>query len=195
MEDFTFYFSLGWRHILNTGGLDHLLFILVLTCAYEPKEWKKVLMLVTAFTVGHSITLALCAFNIIKIKSSLVEFLIPCTIICSSVFNLVKTESRNYIRINYFIALFFGLIHGMGFANSIRFMLASDQNIIFPLAGFNIGLEAGQILFIFFTLAISLFVKKIQINFRWWTIIISTIVLLSAIWMVADRWILLNNNR
>ena len=122
MSDFSFYFRIGWQHIIGRDALDHQLFILALAAIYVIKEWKQVLILVTAFTIGHSITLFLSVFEIIKINSNWVEFLIPCTIIFTAITNLfLKKFTTKTIRINYFLALFFGLIHGLGFANTIRF--------------------------------------------------------------------------
>ena len=128
MSDFGFYFRLGWEHIISTNALDHQLFILALAAIYLLKDWKQVLILVTAFTIGHSITLALSVFDIIRFSSKWVEFLIPCTIVFTATANLFQKKfTPKSVRINYILALLFGLIHGMGFANSIRFMLASDQ--------------------------------------------------------------------
>lgn len=158
-------------------------------------EWKKVLILVTAFTIGHSLTLALSIYNIIRIKSELVEVLIPITIICNCVYNIFSNNTSRYIRFNYAIALCFGFIHGMGFANTIRFMMASDQTLLIPLTGFNLGLEAGQVLFVSLILLLTFLILKIKFNFRWWTLIITGIVLCTSIWMVMERWPMLNNNR
>ena len=139
MSDFGFYFSLGWEHIISWGALDHQLFILSLAGIYVLRDWRQVLVLVTAFTIGHSLTLALTVFNIIHFPSNWIEFLIPCTIIVTAVSNLFQRNfSSKSIRINYFLALFFGLIHGMGFANKLRYILAGDQNIGWSLFGFNV---------------------------------------------------------
>ena len=130
MQDFGFYFGIGWEHIISKNALDHQLFIAAIAAIYLLKDWKQVLILVTAFTIGHSVTLALSVFDVIRFSSSWVEFLIPCTIIITAVSNLFQKKfTAKSIRINYFLALAFGLIHGMGFANSIRFMLASDQSV------------------------------------------------------------------
>ncbi len=161
MSDFGFYFSLGWEHIISWDALDHQLFILALAAIYLLKEWKQVLVLVTAFTIGHSLTLALTIFNVIHFPSNWIEFLIPCTIVLTAISNLFqKNFTPRSIRINYFLALFFGLIHGMGFANKLRYILAKDQSIGWSLFGFNVGLEAGQIVVVIIVLAISfLFVQ------------------------------------
>src|SRR5664279_670445 len=142
MNDSELFFSLGWHHIISTSALDHILFIIALSAIYIFSDWKKVLILVTAFTIGHSLTLALSVYDIIRINSKLVEVLIPCTIVITAAFNFFqKSFDHKKIEINYFFALFFGLIHGMGFANTIRFMLPQDEKIAIPLLSFNVGLE------------------------------------------------------
>ena len=189
MSDFGFYFKLGWEHIISIGALDHQLFILALAAIYLLKDWKQVLILVTAFTIGHSITLALSVFDIIRFSAKWVEFLIPCTIVFTAIINLFqKSFTPRSVRINYFLVLFFGLVHGMGFANSIRFMLASDQSIGWGLFGFNIGLEVGQIavvlsILLFSTILITLF----KVNRRDWVIFASAGVFGLALKMALER--------
>src|SRR5438045_3074644 len=124
MNDFSFYFRLGWEHIISLEAVDHILFLMALAAVYTLTEWKAVLVLVTAFTVGHSATLALSTLNLLTVPSKLVEFLIPCTIVITALSNLFqKHRTPRYIRLNYFLALFFVLIHGLEFANALRFML------------------------------------------------------------------------
>jgi len=175
MSDFGFYFGLGWEHIVSWDALDHQLFILALAAIYLLKDWRQVLVLVTAFTIGHSLTLALTVLNIIHFPSAWIEFLVPCTIVATAITNLFQ---RNFtprsIRINYFLALFFGLIHGMGFANKLRYILAEDQSIGWSLFGFNVGLEAGQIAVVMVVLALSyLFVHLLKVDRREWVIFAS----------------------
>src|SRR5664279_473840 len=156
MNDSELFFSLGWHHIISTSALDHILFIIALSAIYIFSDWKKVLILVTAFTIGHSLTLALSVYDIIRINNKLVEILIPCTIVVTAVFNLFqKHAGQKKIQLNFFLSLFFGLIHGMGFANSIRFMLPDNENIAIPLLSFNIGLEAGQVVIVLLILLLS----------------------------------------
>ena len=190
MNDVAFYFETGWHHIISWSALDHILFIIALSAIYLAQNWKQVLVLVTAFTIGHSLTLALSVYDIIRINEKWVEFLIPCTIVATGVFNfMVKDFKHRSLRINYFLALFFGLIHGMGFANTIRFMLAKDQHIALPLVSFNIGLEAGQIVVVTFILSISfLLVNKLKLNRKWWVWALSGIAMLIALNMMVDRW-------
>src|SRR5258708_35960738 len=119
MRDFGFYFGLGWEHIISQNALDHQLFIAALAAIYLLKDWKQVLVLVTAFTIGHSLTLALSVLDIIRFNTKWVEFLIPCTIIITAISNLFQKKfTTQSIRINYFLALAFGLIHVMDFANT-----------------------------------------------------------------------------
>jgi len=175
MSDFGFYFSLGWEHIISGDALDHQLFILALAAIYLLKDWRQVLVLVTAFTIGHSLTLALTVLNIIHFPSIWIEFLIPCTIVATAITNLFqKNFTPRSIRINYFLALFFGLIHGMGFANKLRYILAEDQSIGWSLFGFNVGLEAGQIAIVMIVLVLSyLSVQLLNVNRREWVIFTS----------------------
>src|SRR5258705_8677170 len=178
MSDFSFYFGWGWHHILSWEALDHLLFITILAAIYLLKDWKQVLILVTAFTIGHSITLALSVLDIIRFPSRWVEFLIPCTIVITAISNLFQKKfTTRSIRINYFLALFFGLIHGMGFANTIRFLLAKDQSLGWGLFGFNAGLEAGQIVVVIILLVIAwVILNFFKINRREWVIFLSATV-------------------
>ena len=190
MKDFTFYFNLGWKHIINWDALDHLLFITALIAVYLMGNWKQVLVLVTAFTIGHSLTLALSTYDVIRFNEKWVEFLIPLTIVVTAVVNLFQKKLLvKSLPINYFLALFFGLIHGMGFANSIRFMLAKQQHIAIPLLGFNIGLEAGQIIVVLITLLINFIaVNKAGLPGRWWIFILSGTALCIASYMCIQRW-------
>lgn len=189
MPDFVFYFGLGWHHIISWDALDHQLFILALASVYAFKNVRQVLILVTAFTIGHSLTLALSVMDIIRFSSKWVEFLIPCTIFITALNNILLIDKKNVsARINYYLALGFGLIHGMGFANAIRIMLAKDQTIGWGLFGFNIGLEAGQI----FVVAIILLVAQMLLNFlkvprRDWIFFISSGVFALAIKMAIER--------
>jgi hypothetical protein len=189
MSDFGFYFNLGWEHIISRDALDHQLFILALAAIYLLKDWRQVLVLVTAFTIGHSLTLALTVFNVIHFPSNWIEFLIPCTIVITAISNLFqKNFTPKSIRINYFLALFFGLIHGMGFANKLRVILAEDQSIGWSLFGFNVGLEAGQIIIVMIVLLISfLFVQLLKINRREWVIFVSAAAFSIALKMAIER--------
>lgn len=189
MSDFGFYFRLGWEHIMSLDALDHIFFIFALAAIYLLRDWKQVLVLVTAFTIGHSITLALSTLQIVELPSNWVEFLIPCTIVFTAVANLFQRNfSAKAISINYFLALFFGLIHGLGFANTLRFILAQDQSLGWALFGFNVGLEAGQIVIVFFILLLAqLAVVLLKNSRRDWVVFVSAAVLSLALQMALER--------
>lgn len=189
LQDFIFYFKLGWEHIISLDALDHQLFILALIAIYSYTNVKQVLILVTAFTIGHSATLLLSVLDVIRFNSAWVEFLIPCTIVVTAVSNLFRKQfDMESVRINYFLALGFGLIHGMGFANSIRMMLAKDQNMGWGLFGFNVGLEAGQIFMVLIILIVTFLtfnytkIKRIS-----WVLFISAAVFSLALKMALER--------
>lgn len=189
MNDFTFYFNLGWHHIISWDAMDHILFIIALSAIYLIQNWKQVLILVTAFTIGHSLTLALSVYDIIRVNSNWVEFLIPLTIIATAIFNFLHKDFKPAsLRLNYFLALFFGLIHGLGFANTIRFMLAKGQTIAIPLLSFNIGLEAGQIIIVSLILITGfLVVDNGGLKRKWWVWSLSGLALVSASYMAFTR--------
>ncbi len=190
MDDFAFFFDLGWKHIISSDALDHQLFILALAAIYLLNDWKKVLILVTAFTIGHSLTLLLSAYNLIHVNSKWVEFLIPLSIVATAVFNFIRTD-RHYgqYRLQYVLALLFGLIHGLGFANTIRFMLPEAEAITIPLLSFNIGLEAGQLVLVAFILLLSyLVVNKLKLRRKWWVWSLSAIALVASSAICFHRW-------
>ncbi len=189
MNDAELFFSLGWHHIISLDALDHILFVTALAAIYIFNDWKKVLILVTAFTIGHSLTLALSVYDIIRINNKIVEILIPCTIVITAVFNFFQKKfSYKKIQLNYFFALFFGLIHGMGFANSIRFMMPKDENIVIPLLSFNIGLEAGQIVIVLLILLLSyLFITILKAPRKVWVYLLSVVALIASLQMIVER--------
>jgi hypothetical protein len=189
MSDFVFYFGLGWKHIISTEALDHQLFILALASVYTFKNIKQVLILVTAFTIGHSLTLALSVLDVIRFSSKWVEFLIPCTIFITALNNILRVDKKGgSAKINYYLALGFGLIHGMGFANAIRIMLAKDQSIGMGLFGFNIGLEAGQICVVAIVLIFALlFINFLKVARRDWVFFLSAGVFALSVQMAFER--------
>jgi hypothetical protein len=190
MQDFRLYFGWGWEHIISLDALDHQLFIAALAAIYLLKDWKQVLVLVTAFTIGHSLTLALSVLDIIRFSSRWVEFLIPCTIVITAFSNLFQQQfTARTIRINYFLALGFGLIHGMGFANAVRFAMARDQSLGWSLFGFNLGLEAGQICVVIAILLLTqIIIALFKVSRREWVIFLSAAVFSLAVKMALERW-------
>lgn len=189
MQEFSLYFQEGWQHIVDLNGYDHILFVFALCAGYLLKDWKKVLVLVTAFTIGHSITLALSVLSIIKVPSALIEFLIPVTIVITALGNVFrKSQEQRGMQLNYFFALFFGLIHGMGFSNYLKSMLGSQANIVQPLLAFNLGLEFGQILIVIIILILAqLIVQVANVNKREWTKFVSAAIFGIAFMMSLER--------
>jgi hypothetical protein len=175
MGDFGFYLREGFYHITDWKGYDHILFVMALCLPYFLKDWKQVLALITAFTIGHSVTLALSVFNKILVPSTWIEFLIPVTIMISAIGNVKQTNPQpKKIQLRYISALIFGLIHGMGFSNYLKSMMGKSENIITQLLAFNIGLELGQLLIVLAVLMVSfIFVRLLNIKQREWTVFIS----------------------
>ncbi len=190
MHDFWLYFSLGRQHIMALNGLDHLLFVAALCLRYLITDWKKLLLLITAFTIGHSLTLALSIFNIIHISSLWVEFLIPASIVLTAASNLFvkKFTFKTKYPVIYFMALFFGLIHGLGFSNYLRSLLGKGSSIVLQLFAFNIGLEVGQLLIVIGILLISFVcLNVIKINRREYLLFVSGCILGVALQMALTR--------
>lgn len=196
MSQFQVYFLEGKNHILDYQyGYDHILFIIALCALYVTRDWKKVLVLVTAFTIAHSLTLALVALEIISVPAKVVEFLIPLTIFITAFSNLFKSEesiNEKRMQMNYGYALFFGLIHGLGFSNYFRAILGTDRSIVPQLFAFNIGLEFGQLLIVaVFLVAGFIVVDLVGVARRDWKLVISSGVAGIAIILMKDRayWI------
>ncbi|WP_374445299.1 HupE/UreJ family protein [Epilithonimonas sp.] len=191
MQDFIFYLKLGWQHIISLDALDHQLFILALIAVYSYNNVKKILILVTAFTAGHSITLALSSLDVIRVPGNWVEFLIPLTIVITALDNiLMKGNQKSLMKMNYYLALIFGLIHGMGFANTARMMIAKEQSLFVPLLGFNIGLELGQIVMVAGILMILFILLKLfKVNRKDWILFISSAVFALSLKMTLERWL------
>ena len=190
MDEVVMYLHLGFRHIMDWEAWDHILFVLVLTIRYQWTDWKKLLVLITAFTIGHSITLALSTLNWVNFPTALVEFLIPITIVFTAVSNYwVKTfDFRSKYPLIYFLALFFGLIHGLGFSTFLKSMLGKEDSILAPLFTFNIGLELGQLLIVSIILIISfIFVSVLKVKRLRYVQIGSGVAMAFALSMVFDR--------
>lgn len=194
MNDFTFYFRMGWEHIISLDAADHILFIAALALVYTFAEWKKVLVLVTAFTIGHAVTLVLSVKDIIRFNDAWVEFLIPCTIVLTAASNLfIREFNLRNLRINYFFALFFGLVHGMGYANAIRFSLSAEQSLGWSLFAFNLGLEIGQIFVVLLLLLLTwISTRSSLVTRKRWVTGISVLILVLSLQMAIERFGTLN---
>jgi hypothetical protein len=190
MEEISFYFKEGWQHIISLDALDHQLFLVALVALYKYNQVKQLLILVTAFTIGHCATLALSVYQLVTLQSAWVEFLIPCTIVATGVVNLFQFSKQQFsLNTNYFFALFFGLIHGLGFANTLKVMIAKTQSLGWSLFGFNLGLEVGQIAFVSLLIALNyILVKKVTLAQKYWTITLSVVAIAWAAWFAVHRF-------
>ncbi len=192
MTEFQLYFSLGKDHILDyKNGYDHILFVVALCALYLMSDWKRILILITAFTVGHSITLALSTFSLVSVKAELIEFLIPLTIFITAVSNIFRKEENQStlsLRLNYGYALLFGLIHGLGFSNYLKSILGKDESIVTQLLAFNIGLELGQIIIVVIFLMVSfLLIDLLDRSRRDWKMILSSAIAGIALVLMKDK--------
>ena len=190
---FKVYLELGFDHLVDINAYDHMLFLVALCAIYRLSEWRKVLILVTAFTIGHSLTLGLAVLDLLQIQQSLVETLIPITIILTCLYNIFSNEQAasqeqglfsKKLNINYLFALFFGFIHGMGFSGFLKSMLmpGEENQLLGQLFAFNLGIELGQLLIVAFILVIAFIVLNLlKLSQKWWTRGISTIVALIAV--------------
>jgi len=182
MSEFWIYFEKGLRHILDLSAYDHILFLIALTILYAFKDWKRLLLLVTIFTVGHTVALLLSVFGVVIIKVNLVEFLIPITILIIAFFNLFtagKSSKQESISIIGFVTLFFGIIHGLSFAGYFKTLVGgSPQSKLLPLSEFSLGIEASQIIVVFIVLILSYIVQTFfRFSKRDWTLVMSAFVI------------------
>jgi hypothetical protein len=190
LETFKLFLGLGLEHIIDINGSDHILFVIALTALFTISDWKKVLILVTAFTIGHSITLAMATLRVINFNTELIEFLIPVTIFLTAFFNLFRNKGAGRpmkAQVNYYFAIFFGLIHGLGFSNYLRSLLGKDETILTQLLAFNVGLEIGQIIIVVLFLAASIIVVDLGgVSKRDWRLVISSGVAAIALTMMYE---------
>ncbi|MAS38458.1 MAG: HupE / UreJ protein [Flammeovirgaceae bacterium] len=179
MEEFKTWFFIGFDHIIDIQALDHTLFILALVIAYDSSQIKKIIFLVTAFTIGHSVTLALSALELISFNQKIIEFSIPLTIFLTALNNIVnrKESKKKFVSSNYIIGLVFGLIHGLGFANYLKALLFKG-NIVFELFAFNVGIEIAQIILVFVFLFLSFLFSRFVFSKREdWILFISALIM------------------
>jgi hypothetical protein len=192
MTTFGLYLSLGIDHIADFAGYDHILFLMALCAVYSLKQWAKVLILVTAFTLGHTLTLALATLDLIRIPTDLIEFLIPLTIIATGLWNIIQRSDqtdRASHRFKYAMALFFGLIHGLGFSNYLRSLLGTEKDLLMPLFSFNLGLELGQIMIVGAVLLVSfMLVNVLGMKRREWNLLLSGAAIGVSLILCVERW-------
>ena len=192
MSLFELYFTLGLHHIADLKGYDHILFILTLCVVYTLKEWKRVLILITAFTIGHSLTLALATLDLIRVDGDLIEFLIPLTIFLTALANVISRKiavSPMLHYLKYAAALFFGLIHGLGFSNYLRSLLGSERGLVLPLFSFNLGIEVGQVIIVAIIMVLTkLTVDVLRFPKRDWHVLLSGAGLGVSLVLMIDRF-------
>jgi hypothetical protein len=194
VDEFLLYLRLGLGHITDLAGYDHILFVLATCAAYQWKEWRRVALLVTAFTVGHSITLALATLGLVRVRSDLVEFLIPCTIVATCLATLAERPAsaaapRHRTIDRYLLTVAFGCIHGLGFSSYLSALLGGEQSIVLPLFAFNVGLEVGQLFIVAFGLTVALAVVRIMpaAVARQWPRVLSVCIGVVASWLAVQR--------
>ena len=190
LEEFWFNVQYGINHVLDINGYDHLLFLIVLTIPYLFKDWKRVLLLVSVFTLGHTLSLVLAAYNVVSVNGKLVEFLIPVTILIVAVFNVFtagkKTKSEK-AGVLFFSTLFFGIVHGLGFAREFKMMVGHSENKLVTLLEFALGIEFAQIIIVFVVLFFGFLMQTVfRFSKRDWTMIISAIVIGLVIPMILN---------
>ncbi len=191
MSEFWIYFEIGMRHVLDIRAYDHVLFLIALTVPYAFKDWKRVLILISIFTIGHTLALLLSVYGVVMVKAHLIEFLIPITILITAIFHLFtagKSSKNESISIIGFVTLFFGIIHGIGFANYFKTLLSgSASDKLIPLLEFSIGIEAAQIIVVFVVLLLSYVVQTFfRFSKRDWILVMSSFVIGVVLPMIVE---------
>ncbi|MBT8288724.1 MAG: HupE/UreJ family protein [Flavobacteriaceae bacterium] len=190
LDEFWFNVQYGLNHVLDVNGYDHVLFLMVLSVPYLFKDWKRVFILVSVFTLGHSLSLVLAAYGIVSINSALVEFLIPITILVVAVFN-VFTASKNpkseRLGILFLSTLFFGLIHGLGFAREFKLFVGKSDDKLIPLLEFALGIEIAQVIIVFVALFFGFIGQTVfRLSRRDWMLVVSSLVIGMVIPMIIN---------
>lgn len=190
LDEFWFNVNYGINHVLDINAYDHVLFLIVLTVPYVFKDWKRVLILVSVFTLGHTLSLVLAAFNIVKVNAALVEFLIPITILIVAAFNVFtagKGAQKEKIGVLFFSTLFFGLIHGLGFAREFQLMVGASDNKWLVLLEFALGIEIAQVIVVFLVLFLGYIMQTVfRFSKRDWIMVISAVVIGLVIPMILN---------
>jgi hypothetical protein len=191
MSQFWIYFQIGLKHVLDINAYDHVLFLIALTVPYLFKDWKRIFLLVSLFTIGHTLALILSVYGIITIKVNIVEFLIPITILITALYHLFtagKTSKNDGVNLVFFITLFFGIIHGLGFSNYFKTILGGfATSKLLPLGEFALGIEAAQLVVVFVVLVISYIVQTVfRFSKRDWALVMSAFIIGVVIPMIIE---------
>lgn len=192
MDEFLLYVQIGLNHVLDLNGYDHILFLVALLAVFGFKDLKQVLYLVTFFTLGHTITLALSAYGVISVNIGLVEWLIPSTILITCVTNIFRASAPvkgHHWNVNLIYALIFGLVHGLGFSNYFRMIIGKSESKLLPLLEFALGIELAQVIIVVIFLGLyAVFSGMFNIKRRDWIMVVSSIVIGFVIPMLIERW-------
>lgn len=190
LDEFWFNVKYGMLHVLDINAYDHVLFLIVLTIPYLFKDWKRVLLLVSVFTLGHTLSLVLAAFNVVKVNASIVEFLISITILIVAVFNVFtagKGAQKEKVGVLFFSTLFFGLVHGLGFAREFQIMVGASDNKWLTLLEFALGIELAQIIVVIVVLILGYIMQTVfRFSKRDWIMVVSAIVIGLVIPMILN---------
>jgi len=190
MSDFWLYLKLGLYHVLDWQAYDHILFLIVLVATFTLSSWKKIFILVSLFTIGHTLSLLLASYNVVSVSSTWIEFLIPITILVAAFYNIFTLRKNKYketLGLFYIITIFFGLIHGFGFASYYKMINGSGE--IIPLLEFALGVEMAQIVVVLIVLILSFIAQTIfRFNKRDWIMVLSAIVIGVVIPMLQRNW-------
>ena len=190
LENFWFNVEYGINHVLNINAYDHVLFLIALTVPYIFKDWKRVFLLVSVFTLGHTLSLVLAAYDLVRIDGQIIEFLIPVTILIVALFNVFtagKGAQKEKIGVLFFSTLFFGLIHGLGFAREFHMLAGKSDNKFFLLIEFALGIEISQVIIVFTVLFLGFLAQTLfRLSKRDWIMVISAIVVGLVIPMIIN---------
>lgn len=197
MSDFWIYFNIGLKHVLSISAFDHVLFLLALTVPYEFKNWKRLLILISTFTLGHTLALFLSVFNVVTVKSEYVEFLIPITIFIAALYNIIasgKSFKKDNLTFIAFVTIFFGIIHGLGFSNYFNAIISGKpSDKLLPLFEFALGIEAAQIIVVLAALLLAYIVQTLlKFSKRDWILIVSAFIIGVVVPMILQNEIWTN---
>lgn len=190
LENFWFNVQYGINHVLDINAYDHVLFLIVLTISYVFKDWKRVLLLVSMFTLGHTLSLVLAAYSVVRVNAQIVEFLIPITILAVALFNIFtsgKGAQKEKVGVLFLSTLFFGLIHGLGFAREFQMLLGDSDSKLVLLLEFALGIEFAQVIIVFLVLFLGYIVQAVfRFSKRDWIMVVSAIVVGLVIPMILN---------
>jgi hypothetical protein len=190
MTNFWLWFSTGLQHITDLGGYDHILFVTLLAISYSFASWKKVLVMITAFTLGHSLSLASSVLFDLNINTGIIEFLIALSILLTAIYSLWNRESKK-VNVVYWTVAFFGLIHGLGFSYLLKAMLGREEAVAGPLLYFNLGLEAGQLIIVLVVLGLNQILNSLKLKFEVYKMVVVSLIGLVALKICVERVIAL----